>query len=372
MVLGVIFNGEIAGMKKILIIAGVVIGLGAAAYLALGSSKEKQNGIKLVEVTRGNIVDKALAVGRLEPRQEVQVKSKISGIVKRIHVDIGNTVRAGDPLITVAPNPTPLEYSEAKKELELAQVDFDNAKKIFQRTQELLAKNLISQQEFDMNEVQYSESELKLKMAEEKLDLIQKGVTVGGKNENTISSPISGTILEKLVNEGDPVVPLTSYQAGTPLLTLAPMGDLVFKGTVDEIDVGKLKEGMETQIKIGALPNEKIVGRLSKISPKAKKQDNTTLFDLEIEITEAGSKTLRAGYSANADIIISEKDSVLVIPERLVSFTGDTARVELQDSSGNVAFKIVQTGLSDGLNIEVKDGLVLGDKVVERPPKEIE
>jgi HlyD family secretion protein len=150
------------------------------------------------------------------------------------------------------------------------------------------------------------------------------------------------------------------------------MDELIFKGTVDEIDVGKLEEGMNCDLKVGALPGEKLKGILAKISPKAKKHDNTTLFDLEIQITDAGKKILRAGYSANADIIISKKDSILVIPERLVTFFADTARVEVQDSSGTIEFKDITVGLSDGLNIEVVEGLALGDKVVERPPKEIE
>lgn len=359
-------------MKKFIIIGAVIILLAGAAYIAFGSSKEKENGIKLVEVTRDSIIDKALAVGQLEPRQEIQVKSKISGIVKTLHVDIGNDVRAGDPLITVAPNPTPLEYSEAKRRLELAEVDYLNAQKIFNRQKELFEKNLSSQQQFDINKAEFDNAMLNQQLAQEKFDLLQKGVTSGGKNENTIISPINGTILEKLVNEGDPVVPLTSYQAGTPLLTLAPMEELIFKGTVDEIDVGKLVSGMKTDIKVGALPGEEIAGVLSKISPKAKKQDNTTLFDVEIEVTDQGSKVLRAGYSANADIIISKKDSILVIPERLVTFAEDTVRVEVQDSLGNIDFKDIEVGLSDGLNIEVVSGLDLGEKIVERPPKEIE
>jgi HlyD family secretion protein len=359
-------------MKKIIVIGVILVLLIGVAYIAFGSSKEKENGLKYVEVTKDTIVDKALAVGQLEPRQEIQVKSKISGIVKKLHVDIGENVRAGDALITVAPNPTPLEYSEAKRRLELAEVDFENAQKIFGRQRELFEKNLSSQQQFDINKAEFDNAKLNRDLAQEKFDLLQKGVTVGGKNENTIVSPIEGTVLEKLVNEGDPVVPLTSYQAGTPLLTLAPMEELIFKGTVDEIDVGKLKSGMKTDIKVGALPGEEVEGVLSKISPKAKKQDNTTLFDIEIEVTDQGSKTLRAGYSANADIIISRKDSILVIPERLVTFAGDTARVEVQDSVGSIDFKNIEVGLSDGLNIEVVSGLELGDRVVERPPKEIE
>jgi HlyD family secretion protein len=359
-------------MKKFIIIGAIIIVLAVLTFIAFSSTKENQNGIKLVEVTKGNIVDKALAVGQLVPRREIQVKSKISGIVKTLHVDIGDKVKAGDPLMTVAPNPTPIEYAEAKRNLELAGIDLENAKKIFQRTKELHDKNLISQEEYDINEAQFNESKLRYQLNEEKFALLQRGTTGNGKSENTIISPINGTVLEKLINEGDPVVPLTSYQAGTPLLSLAPMDELIFKGTVDEIDVGKLTEGMTAEIKVGALPDARLAGRLSKISPKAKKQDNTTLFDLEIEITDNCDKPLRAGYSANADVIINKKDSVLIIPERLVTFSGDTARVEVQDSAGNIEHIDIKVGLSDGLNIEVVDGLALDDKVVEHPPKEIE
>jgi HlyD family secretion protein len=360
-------------MKKIVIIGIIVIVAGAGAYWAFGSSKDKKNGVKLVDVTRGTIVDKALAIGRLEPRQEVQVKSKISGIVTKLHADIGDVVKAGAPLITIAPNPTPLEYSEAKRSLELAMVDTDNAQTIFQRNKEMYDKKLISQADYDRSKIELSQSQLRLRMAQEKLDLLQKGVTSDGENQNTIQSPIDGTILEKLVNEGDPVVPLTSYQAGTALMTMAPMENLIFKGTVDEIDVGKLSEGMPVDLKIGALPNEKLAGRLSKISPKAKKQDNTTLFDLEVEIADSTKQDLRAGYSANAEVIISKKDSVLMVPERLVTFMGDSAKVEVQDTvTHKASFKNIEVGLSDGLNIEVKSGLSIGDKIVERPPKEIE
>lgn len=132
---------------------------------------------------------------------------------------------------------------------------------------------------------------------------------------------------------------------------------------------------MTCEIKIGALPDKQLVGTLLKISPKARKQDNTTLFDLEIEVDKAEARTLRAGYSANADIIISKKDSVLVIPERLVTFVSDsdTVRVEVQDTvTKEIEFRDIEVGLSDGLNIEVISGLVLGEKIVERPPKEIE
>ena len=359
-------------MKKVIIIAIIVIVVAGIGYLIFKPTGDKNAELKLVEVTTGTIVDKALAVGQLEPRREIQVKSKISGIVQTLHVEIGQEINAGERLITVSPNPTPLEYAEAKRSLELAQVDYDNSMLIFERKKGMYQKNLISKEEFEINESQFSESDLRLKLAQEKFNLLQEGSAEGETTENIIKSPINGTVLEKLVNEGDPVVPLTSYQAGTPLLTLAPMEELIFKGTVDEIDVGKLYEGMTANIKVGALPDAKLTGKLSKISPKARKEDNTTLFDIEIEVAKSDSSNLRAGYSANADVIINQKDSVLVIPERLVNFVGDTCKVEVQDSAGVIDTVQIEVGLSDGLNIEIIEGLALGDKIVERPPKEIE
>ena len=180
-------------------------------------------------------------------------------------------------------------------------------------------------------------------------------------------------VLELPVNEGDPVVPLTSYQAGTPLATLADMRQLVFKGTVDEIDVGKLHEGMPARIKIGALPEAKVEGKVYKIAPKSKTQEGATLFDVEIELLPAEGTTLRAGYSANADVVVREKADVLVLPERLVTFKDGKATVEVPGpGDAPPVVKEVKTGLSDGLTVEIAEGLQDKDLVVERPPKKIE
>jgi HlyD family secretion protein len=141
---------------------------------------------------------------------------------------------------------------------------------------------------------------------------------------------------------------------------------------VDEIDVGKLAEGMEAEIKIGALPKAEVKGTLYKISPKARKEDNTTLFDVEIVLTEMGEELLRAGYSATAEVVITRKDSVLTLPERLVTFRNDSAFVELLNELGEPAESLITTGLSDGLKVEIVDGLDDSVQVVQRPPREIE
>jgi HlyD family secretion protein len=189
--------------------------------------------------------------------------------------------------------------------------------------------------------------------------------------ESVIRAPISGKILERLVNVGDPVVPLTSYQAGTELMKMADMEELIFKGTVDEIDVGKLSEGMPAEIKIGALPDADLQGKLTKLSPQSKKVDNAIVFDVEVSVVRDSSTTLRSGYSANAEIVIDKRDSVLTVPERVVEFRNDSSLVRVPVPEAEPVEKLIETGLSDGIKIEVVSGLSLGDKVLEKPVKEV-
>jgi len=288
-------------------------------------------------------------------------------------VDIGDEVKISDPMLDIAPDPTPLEYAEAKRQVEISEVTYENAKRELERSQSLKDKKLISDQEFESAKARFDEMELRVNLSREKLALIEKGQTTIASRvvENVIKSPIDGMVLARNVNVGDPVVPLTSFQAGTELLALADMSDLMFRGTVDEIDVGKLRPGLTVELKVGALPKDKVTGRLEKVSPKAHKDEGSTVFDVEIILTDVGETKLRAGYSANADIIITQKEDILLIPERLITFVSDSSFVEIQDSIG-IATKIpVETGLSDGINIEITDGLSEGDLLVERPPKEI-
>jgi len=361
-------------LKKILLGLLVVVVAAAVVFMVFKRNGHSDNSFKLVKVERGTVVDKALAIGRIEPDNEIAIKSKISGLVKKIFVEIGDWVKVGDPLIEIRPDPTPLEYAEAKRTAELAAVAYDNAKRELGRAKDLQQKGHISEQDFEKARQTSDEADLRLKLSEEKLSLIESGKTGVADRaiESILRSPISGTVLARHVNEGDPVVPLTTYQQGTELLTLASMERLLFKGTVDEIDVGKLREGMQVEIKIGALPSAQVKGTLYKISPKARKEDNTILFDVEIHLTATDSViALRAGYSANAEIVINKKDSVLVLPERLVTFRNDSAFVEIPGDKGEAKQLPIKTGLSDGLKVEILAGIDEGKEVIERPPKEI-
>ncbi|MFQ5753223.1 MAG: efflux RND transporter periplasmic adaptor subunit [bacterium] len=364
-------------MKKrtvVFITLGVVVLIGAGMVIKSRTNNSEKNAQPTVKVVKGNIVDKALAVGTIEPENEISIKSKISGVVSRIFAEPGTHVKKGASLLEVRPDPTPLELAEAKRNVELAQVELDNMIKEKVRQESLLKSALISDREFDDFLQKYQESDLKLKIAKEKLALIESGkVNIGGKEiETIIKAPIDGFVLNKSVEVGDPVTPLTSFQEGTVLMKMANMENLLFKGTVDEIDVGKLREGMQTEIKIGALPDVKIAGTLRKISLKAEKNDNTTVFPIEVIISLANGTTLRAGYSANANIIIQKKDSVLVIPERVVTFRHDSAFVKVAHADNKSEERYIETGLSDAINIEVLSGLEEGDQVFEKPVKKIQ
>ena len=362
-------------MRKVVIVLTVLIlgGLGAAAYSR--SLKNTDPGFKTVLVSRGEVVEKALAVGAIRPDQEISVKSKISGIVRKTYREVGDYVRAGEPLFEIQPDPTPLELTEARREVESTTNAWDQAKRKFDRQDALRKQGITSSQDWDTAQRDLQETESRLGLAREKLALVEKGRIKSERLnvESIIRAPVSGTVLELAVHEGDPVVPLTSYQSGTALAIMADMKTLLFKGTVDEIDVGKLTEGLPAKIKIGALPEAVIEGRLSKISPKSKTSEGATLFDVEIAIVAAKGVVLRAGYSANADIVVKEKKDVLLVPERLVKFEGGKATVEVPGEMGKEPVKKeIKYGLSDGMNVEVTDGLKEKDAVVERPPKKIE
>ncbi len=360
--------------KKIIYYSAAVIVLAVPAWLFLGnSSSEDDDALPTVEVMRGTIIDKALAVGTIEPENEISVKSKISGVVARILTDVGEYVKAGSPLIEVRPDPTPLELADAKRQVQLNQVDLEQLEKEKVRQSQLHAARLISDSEWEDMTKRYDEAELRLNIAKEKLALLESGrVMIGDTQiESIIKAPIDGYVLSRSVEVGDPVTPLTSFQEGTVLMRMANMERLLFKGTVDEIDVGKMGEGMPAEIKVGALPNDTVRGTLRKIWLKAEKKDNATVFPIEILLPGSRETLLRAGYSANANIIITKKENVLTIPERVVTFRNDSSFVTVPTPTGSEE-KLITTGLSDAISIEVIEGLAEGDKVNEKPRKVID
>ena len=360
-------------MKKWFVRAAAAVFILMFFYFLLACGKKKEV-LKLVPVSRGDILERALAVGTIEPERETKVKSTIPGIVSDVYFKVGDAVKAGAPLFKIIPNPTPLDYVEARRSMEVAEVTMKKLRSDWERQIEMFKGKLISKAEMDAVESTYQEANLRYKTSQERLELLEKGrIRMANVDyDSIIKAPASGIILSQNAFQGDPVVPLTNYQPGTELCSLADMGSLRFKGTVDEIDVGKIAAGMDVEIQIGALPETKIAGQVSRIYPKAKKDGNATLFDIEIAIRPAAGITLRAGFSATASIRIRDRRDVLVLPERLLVFENGKRYVDMNEGPDGPVRKVeIQTGLSDGLNVEILSGVKEGDRIVEHPPQEI-
>ena len=343
----------------------VFISLSVFLFIVILSTiSRKRNGAEEtpnVAVGKGDIMDVAVALGTIEVKYETSVKSKFSGVIKKVFVEMGDVVKKGDPLYEIDPTPTPFELASVRKEAKVAEIRLGNTKKDIERKKALFEKGLISDKEYENVQQDLQEAQSIYDLAKQRLDLMEKGkAKVGGTPlDAIIRSPVSGTVLSRAANIGDPVVPLTSYQPGTELMKIAGLQNLLFKGVVDEIDVGRLEEGMKAKMTIGAIPDEEVLGIIDIIAPKARKKEGATVFDIEIIVTDKGDKPLRVGYSATADIIIAERNDVLVIPEGAVKFEDDKQYIHL----ANGEKKEIEIGLSDGLNIEVVSGLKEGDEI---------
>lgn len=364
------------GRKARIVTAAVFVcalAASGAAYLRWKGQNGKS--LPVVEVAVGTITDRAQAVGDIEPRQRFSVKSKIPGIVKNCFVDIGDRVKAGDPLFEIGPDPTPSERTGVDRAADRAQATYDRAKAKYERYKGLASSGIVSRQDYEDAKESYELAKVALAEAQENRDIALKGRIDSGsaRVESIIRATAEGTILTRAVNPGDPIVPLTSFQPGTELASVADMSDLLFRGTVDEIDVGRLQLGLPARIKVGALSSGEVTGKLTRIAPQSRVKDGATVFDVEIALDPGYKAALRAGYSCNASIIIQEKKDVLLLPERVVTYEKgkEKAFVEVPGPKADSPPKKVEigVGISDGLNVEVLSGLQKGDKVLDKAPK---
>jgi HlyD family secretion protein len=353
----------------VLVIAAVVV---FALFKGLAGKEESE--VRFVEVTRGTIERQAVATGTIGPEFEVAVKPQISGIIGEVFKRMGEKVKIGDPLVKVKPNPTPFNSVAAKRSVEAAKLNEERAME-FRDRQNFLSKIMSVMMGKKEMERQYEQARLGRVQAEERLDLLKEGKVVMDDEviDSVVTSPIDGYILERKVNIGDPVDALGSRNGGTVLCILADMDTLVFRGTVDEIDVGHLAEGMEARIQVGALPECLLNGTVDEISLKAQLKNNATVFEVRLSFGRPEDVVLRAGYSATANILVQNKDNILVLPERVIERRKGEAFVEvLKEPAGSSETIKIETGLSDGLMTEVISGLDEGQRVLERTYEEIE
>jgi HlyD family secretion protein len=309
---------------------------------------------------------KTVATGKLNPEEEIELKPQISGIVDQIFVEEGDLVRKGDLIAKIRVVPNEQALGSAKSRINSARLSFENAQTLFDRNKLLFEKGVISKQDFENSELSLNQSKESYAQAQDDYKIIKQGSLSGGSSANTtIIAQIPGTILEIPVREGDQVIQSNNFNAGTTIATIADMSKMIFEGKVDESEVGKLEEGKDIKVILGAIAEKEFPAVLTFVAPKGVEENGAVQFTIKADVAIEAHTKIRAGYSANAEIEIESKDSVLVIKEALLQFNRITEKpfVELRDEDGTFSKKNVTTGLSDGINIEITDGVEEGDQI---------
>ena len=309
---------------------------------------------------------KTVATGKLNPEEEIELKPQISGIVDQIFVEEGDLVRKGDLIAKIRVVPNEQALGSAKSRINTARLSFENAQTLFNRNTTLFEKGVISKQDFENSELSLNQSKESYDQSKDDYQIIKQGSLSGGSSANTnIVAQIPGTVLEIPVREGDQVIQSNNFNAGTTIATIADMSKMIFEGKVDESEVGKLEEGKDIKVILGAINEKEFPAILTFVAPKGVEQNGAVQFTIKADVTIDSSTKIRAGYSANAEIEIESKDSILVIKEALLQFNRITEKpfVELLKENGSFTKKNIQIGLSDGINVEILDGVEEGDKI---------
>lgn len=309
---------------------------------------------------------KIVATGKLNPEEEIELKPQISGIVDQIFVEEGDLVRKGDLIAKIRVVPNEQALGSAKSRINTARLSFENAQTLFNRNKTLFEKGVISKQDFENSELSLNQSKESYDQFKDDYQIIKQGSLSGGSSANTnIIAQIPGTVLEIPVREGDQVIQSNNFNAGTTIATVADMSQMIFEGKVDESEVGKLEEGKDIVVILGAINEKEFPAVLTFVAPKGVEENGAVQFTIKADVDIDSSTRIRAGYSANAEIELESKDSVLVIKEALLQFNRITEKpfVELLKENGRFQTKNVEIGISDGINVEIIEGVKEGDEI---------
>ncbi|MGB4415593.1 MAG: efflux RND transporter periplasmic adaptor subunit [Paludibacter sp.] len=348
----------------LLILAAAVLG---TFYFLWKKSRPVEKKYVIEEVTVGNIEKRTVATGKVEPRNEILIKPQMSGIIAEIYKEAGDRVKAGDIIAKIKVIPDMVSLNSAESRVELAQIAFDQAKRNYDRDMKLYTERVISKEEFEKVELQYFNNKEELKTAKDNLSLIRDGISNDkSQMSNTlVRSTINGTILDVPIKVGNSVIQSNNFNDGTTIATVANMNDMLFVGKLDETEVGRVNAGMPMKITIGALQDIYLTAVLEYISPKGVEESGAIMFEMKAAVKVPSDVFIRAGYSANAEIVLSKAEKVLTVPESCIEFSGDTAFVYVLKTEAPQTYdkKQVKTGMSDGMKIEVKSGLKAKDKI---------
>ena len=354
-------------MKKVLKISlGVLFLLilcGTFAFLWYKTRPVKE--VYQIVVPRTDTIEKrAVATGKVEPRDEVLIKPQISGIISEIYKEAGEQVRQGE----VIPEMATLNSAESR--VNVARISLDQTRRDFDRVKELYGSGVISKEEFETSQTTLSKAEEEMQNAKDNLEIVQNGIASrNAELSNTqIRSTITGMILDVPVKVGNSVIQSNTFNDGTTIASIADLNDMIFRGKVDETEVGRLREGMPVKLTIGALQDVALNAVLEYIAPKGAEENGVIMFEIKASTQIPPDLFVRAGYSANAEIVTDRRAGVLTVPESAVEFEGDKTFVNLLTSDSTATDqtferKEVKLGLSNGVNVEVTEGLSGGEKL---------
>ncbi|QCX37573.1 efflux RND transporter periplasmic adaptor subunit [Aureibaculum algae] len=356
-------------MKKsvtVIILLFIIISFSAAMYYLYTKNAEDPVVYETEKPTTQTIIKKTVATGSILPVEEVLIKPNISGVIQEIYVKGGDNVKQGDLIAKIKVIPNSSALNNAKNTIQTNKIALDDQQRNYNRQKSLFDKGVISKQELEQAEVAFNQAKQSYSAANQNYEIVKTGSTRGlGNSANTlIRSTVSGMVLEVPVEVGNQVIESNNFNEGTTIASLADVNKLIFEGKIDESDVGKVKEGLPLEITIGAVENQIFEATLDYIAPKGNLENGAIQFEIEGILKKQDSTFIRVGLSANASIILARADSVMAIKEALVQFDKDTKAPFVEIKNGNgFERKNITLGVSDGIQVEIKDGISKDDEI---------
>ncbi len=354
-------------MKKVLKFLLVVVIIGTLGFLGFYVFTKSEKTATVFETDSAfvtSIERKTVASGAINPRKEVAIKSQVSGVVETLYVEAGDVVQAGQLIAKIRIIPNVVALNNAEDQLKTATINYNNAKQELDRRKKLFIEKVISEVDYNQQLLTYNLSKQQVEAAENNLELVKEGASKkSGSASNLVRATVAGMILDVPVKEGNFVIESNTFNDGTTIASIADMKEMIFEGKVDEAEVGKLTVGMPLQLQIGALDTTKFNAKLEYISPKGVEEEGAIQFQVRASVELRNDKFLRAGYSANADIVLETKKDVLAIKESNLIFEEDKIYVEVHKGEQQFEKQEIETGISDGINIEVLKGLTAESRV---------
>ncbi len=364
-------------MKKFLkiLLAAIFVGLLLSTFVFLWRKTRPQTTTySLVSPRTDTLRRTVVATGKVEPRDEVLIKPQISGIVSELHKEAGQLVRKGEVIATVKVIPELASLNSAESRVAVARLSLDQARTEQERTAALYAKGVVAAEEFEQGRTALRKAEEELRNAQDNLEITRNGIANRYREQSNtqVRSTIDGMILDVPVKEGNSVIQANTFNDGTTIASVADMSDMLFRGKVDETDVGKLRTASPVRLTVGAMQDVELAARLEYVAPKAAEENGLVLFEVKAAAAIPDSLFVRAGYSANAEIEILRREGVLVLPESCVEFEGDKAWVHVLTSEEEAPEQTferreVRTGISDGIDVEIVSGIDESDRIRSNP-----